>query len=88
MTVNINNTTNKIVKKIKISGEKGAGGAHPGTHGMHGTASPLEMGTARPCLCRVTNAAPSCLSSVDQITDVVLYSLDKYTKTVCTEEIK
>ncbi|NXN24636.1 ARRC protein, partial [Nycticryphes semicollaris] len=43
VTVNINNTTNKIVKKIKIS--------------------------------------------VDQITDVVLYSLDKYTKTVCTEEI-
>ncbi|XP_052669182.1 arrestin-C isoform X2 [Harpia harpyja] len=43
VTVNINNTTNKIVKKIKLS--------------------------------------------VDQITDVVLYSLDKYTKTVCTEEI-
>ncbi|KAL2304226.1 hypothetical protein Nmel_012969, partial [Mimus melanotis] len=43
VTVNINNTTNKVVKKIKIS--------------------------------------------VDQITDVVLYSLDKYTKTVCTEEI-
>ncbi|XP_066861219.1 arrestin-C isoform X1 [Anser cygnoides] len=43
VTVNINNTTNKIVKKIKIS--------------------------------------------VDQITDVVLYSLDKYTKTVCMEEI-
>ncbi|KFM13414.1 Beta-arrestin-1, partial [Aptenodytes forsteri] len=43
VTVNINNTTNKIVKKIKIS--------------------------------------------VDQITDVVLYSLDKYAKTVCTEEI-
>ncbi|NXI55468.1 ARRC protein, partial [Chloroceryle aenea] len=43
VTVNINNTTNKIVKKIKIT--------------------------------------------VDQITDVVLYSLDKYTKTVCSEEI-
>ncbi|NXY38644.1 ARRC protein, partial [Pomatorhinus ruficollis] len=43
VTVNINNTTNKVVKKIKIS--------------------------------------------VDQITDVVLYSLDKYTKTVCAEEI-
>ncbi|NWW87190.1 ARRC protein, partial [Rhynochetos jubatus] len=43
VNVNINNTTNKIVKKIKIS--------------------------------------------VDQITDVVLYSLDKYAKTVCTEEI-
>ncbi|NXQ39796.1 ARRB1 protein, partial [Catharus fuscescens] len=43
VTVNINNTTNKVVKKIKIT--------------------------------------------VDQITDVVLYSLDKYTKTVCTEEI-
>ncbi|NXE52895.1 ARRC protein, partial [Casuarius casuarius] len=43
VTVNINNTTSKIVKKIKIS--------------------------------------------VDQITDVVLYSLDKYTKTVCNEEI-
>ncbi|XP_009959065.1 PREDICTED: arrestin-C [Leptosomus discolor] len=43
VTVNINNTTNKIVKKIKLS--------------------------------------------VDQITDVVLYSLDKYTKTVCNEEI-
>ncbi|NXH22188.1 ARRC protein, partial [Bucco capensis] len=43
VNVNINNNTNKIVKKIKIS--------------------------------------------VDQITDVVLYSLDKYTKTVCTEEI-
>ncbi|XP_064568746.1 arrestin-C isoform X2 [Zonotrichia leucophrys gambelii] len=43
VTVNINNTTNKVVKKIKIS--------------------------------------------VDQITDVVLYSLDKYTKTVCSEEI-
>ncbi|NWZ73201.1 ARRC protein, partial [Acrocephalus arundinaceus] len=43
VTVNINNTTNKVVKKIKIS--------------------------------------------VDQVTDVVLYSLDKYTKTVCTEEI-
>ncbi|KFV39104.1 Arrestin-C, partial [Tyto alba] len=43
VTVNINNTTNKIVKKIKIS--------------------------------------------VNQITDVVLYSLDKYMKTVCTEEI-
>ncbi|OXB62672.1 hypothetical protein ASZ78_006491 [Callipepla squamata] len=43
VTVNINNTTNKIVKKIKIA--------------------------------------------VDQITDVVLYSLDKYSKTVCMEEI-
>ncbi|KAM6061142.1 arrestin-C isoform 3-T4 [Chlamydotis macqueenii] len=43
VTVNINNTTNKIVKKIKLT--------------------------------------------VDQITDVVLYSLDKYTKTVCNEEI-
>ncbi|XP_017598292.1 PREDICTED: arrestin-C isoform X1 [Corvus brachyrhynchos] len=43
VTVNINNTTNKVVKKIKIA--------------------------------------------VDQITDVVLYSLDKYMKTVCTEEI-
>ncbi|NXU89932.1 ARRC protein, partial [Xiphorhynchus elegans] len=43
VTVNINNTTNKMVKKIKIA--------------------------------------------VDQITDVVLYSLDKYTKTVCSEEI-
>ncbi|KFV15957.1 Arrestin-C, partial [Tauraco erythrolophus] len=43
VNVNINNTTNKIVKKIKIT--------------------------------------------VEQITDVVLYSLDKYTKTVCTEEI-
>ncbi|NXL81385.1 ARRC protein, partial [Leptocoma aspasia] len=43
VTVNINNTTNKVVKKIKIA--------------------------------------------VDQITDVVLYSLDKYTKTVCCEEI-
>ncbi|XP_074863683.1 arrestin-C isoform X1 [Carettochelys insculpta] len=43
VNININNTTNKIVKKIKIS--------------------------------------------VEQITDVVLYSLDKYTKTVCTEEI-
>ncbi|XP_025035811.1 arrestin-C [Pelodiscus sinensis] len=43
VNININNTTNKIVKKIKIS--------------------------------------------VEQITDVVLYSLDKYTKIVCTEEI-
>uniref|UniRef100_A0A8C9F4X0 Arrestin-C n=1 Tax=Pavo cristatus TaxID=9049 RepID=A0A8C9F4X0_PAVCR len=43
VTVNINNTTNKIVKKIKIA--------------------------------------------VDQVTDVVLYSLDKYSKTVCMEEI-
>ncbi|XP_025922165.1 arrestin-C-like isoform X2 [Apteryx rowi] len=43
VTVNINNTTSKIVKKIKIL--------------------------------------------VDQTTDVVLYSLDKYTKTVCAEEI-
>ncbi|KGL79944.1 Arrestin-C, partial [Tinamus guttatus] len=42
VNVNINNTTNKIVKKIKVT--------------------------------------------VDQITDVVLYSLDKYTKTVCNEE--
>ncbi|XP_042334236.1 arrestin-C isoform X1 [Sceloporus undulatus] len=42
VNVNINNTTNKIVKKIKIS--------------------------------------------VEQITDVVLYSLDKYTKIVCSEE--
>lgn len=38
--------------------------------------------------CRVTNTARPCLSPVDQITDVVLYSLDKYTKTVCTEEFK
>ncbi|XP_053896130.1 arrestin-C [Malaclemys terrapin pileata] len=43
VNININNTTNKIVKKIKIS--------------------------------------------VEQITDVVLYSLDKYMKNVCTEEI-
>uniref|UniRef100_A0A8C3XJH5 Arrestin-C n=1 Tax=Chelydra serpentina TaxID=8475 RepID=A0A8C3XJH5_CHESE len=43
VNININNTTTKIVKKIKIS--------------------------------------------VEQITDVVLYSLDKYTKNVCTEEI-
>nr|XP_005997188.1 PREDICTED: arrestin-C [Latimeria chalumnae] len=42
ITVNINNSTNKIVKKIKIS--------------------------------------------VEQITNVVLYSLDKYTKIVCSEE--
>uniref|UniRef100_A0A670YSQ2 Arrestin-C n=1 Tax=Pseudonaja textilis TaxID=8673 RepID=A0A670YSQ2_PSETE len=42
VNVNINNTTNKIVKKIKIS--------------------------------------------VDQLTDVVLYSLDNYVKTVCSEE--
>nr|XP_060611963.1 arrestin-C [Anolis sagrei ordinatus] len=42
VNVSINNTTSKIVKKIKIS--------------------------------------------VEQITDVVLYSLDKYTKAVCTEE--
>ncbi|XP_063169676.1 arrestin-C, partial [Candoia aspera] len=42
VNVDINNTTNKIVKKIKIS--------------------------------------------VEQITDVVLFSLDKYTKTVCSEE--
>ncbi|KAF7242037.1 Arrestin-C [Varanus komodoensis] len=42
VNVNINNTTNKIVKKIKVS--------------------------------------------VEQITDVVLYSLDKYTKVVCSEE--
>ncbi|XP_034968097.1 arrestin-C [Zootoca vivipara] len=42
VNVNINNTTNKIVKKIKIT--------------------------------------------VEQVTDVVLYSLDKYTKAVCTEE--
>ncbi|XP_043913378.1 arrestin-C isoform X2 [Protopterus annectens] len=43
VNVKITNTTNKIVKKIKLS--------------------------------------------VDQITDVVLYSLDKYTKTVCSEEM-
>ncbi|XP_007436876.1 arrestin-C [Python bivittatus] len=42
VNVDINNTTNKIVKKIKIS--------------------------------------------VEQITDVVLFSLDKYTKMVCSEE--
>uniref|UniRef100_A0A8D0BN10 Arrestin-C n=1 Tax=Salvator merianae TaxID=96440 RepID=A0A8D0BN10_SALMN len=42
VNVSINNTTNKIVKKIKIS--------------------------------------------VEQITDVVLYSLDKYSKIVCSEE--
>lgn len=46
------------------------------------------MRTVCLCLSHVTNAAPSCVSSVDQITDVVLYSLDKYTKTVCNEEIK
>ncbi|XP_075429699.1 arrestin-C isoform X1 [Ascaphus truei] len=43
VNVKINNTTNKIVKKIKIS--------------------------------------------VEQVTDVVLYALDKYSKTVCSEEI-
>ncbi|XP_048338710.1 arrestin-C isoform X2 [Sphaerodactylus townsendi] len=43
VNVKINNTTSKVVKKIKIS--------------------------------------------VEQLTDVVLYSLDKYTKTVCSEEI-
>uniref|UniRef100_A0A8C5MMY9 Arrestin-C n=1 Tax=Leptobrachium leishanense TaxID=445787 RepID=A0A8C5MMY9_9ANUR len=43
INVKINNTTSKIVKKIKIT--------------------------------------------VEQVTDVVLYSLDKYTKPVCTEEI-
>ncbi|XP_063288271.1 arrestin-C [Pelobates fuscus] len=43
VNVKINNTTSKIVKKIKIT--------------------------------------------VEQVTDVVLYSLDKYTKTVCSEEI-
>ncbi|XP_058052969.1 arrestin-C isoform X2 [Ahaetulla prasina] len=42
VNVDINNTTSKIVKKIKVS--------------------------------------------VDQLTDVVLYSLDSYTKTVCSEE--
>lgn len=72
VTVNINNTTNKVVKKIKITGERGVEGTCPST------VSP----------CHVTNTAPPCLSPVDQITDVVLYSLDKYTKTVCTEEIK
>lgn len=45
-----------------------------------------EKGTVSPC--HVSNMAPPCLSPVDQITDVVLYSLDKYTKTVCSEEIK
>lgn len=45
-----------------------------------------EKGTVSPCY--VTNTAPPCLSPVEQITDVVLYSLDKYMKTVCTEEIK
>ncbi|XP_054852406.1 arrestin-C [Eublepharis macularius] len=43
VNVKINNTTNKVVKKIKIT--------------------------------------------VEQTTDVVLYSLDKYTKTICFEEI-
>ena len=86
MTVNINNTTNKIVKKIKISGERGGGRACPGAHRV--PASPSEMGTAGACLRRVAKAGPSRPSAVDQITDVVLYSLDKYTKTVCTEEIK
>lgn len=78
MTVNINNTTNKIVKKIKIAGEELSQNHCAG----------LEMGNVGLGLCRHANAAPSCLPPVDQITDVVLYSLDKYSKTVCMEEIK
>lgn len=56
MTVNINNTTNKIVKKIKISGESECKG-----HILVPAVLVSGMGNVRPGPCRRTDAAPSRL---------------------------
>lgn len=56
MTVNINNTTNKIVKKIKISGESECEG-----HVLVPAVLVLGMGNVRPGRWHRTNAAPSRL---------------------------
>ncbi|KAJ6663187.1 hypothetical protein lerEdw1_010323 [Lerista edwardsae] len=92
VNVTIKNETSKIVKKIKISGE----GRPPPLAGIWppSTSATTAVDGSRCVVLGVTHetavslSLSLSLSLVEQITDVVLYSLDKYTKIVSSEEIE